>query len=68
MDVFDVTGAFDLALMDKELALSGKYDFITCIAFVVGGGIYRHDFVAKVLLKVSRVFDLIQVYRFHRSR
>jgi 6,7-dimethyl-8-ribityllumazine synthase len=47
VDVFDVPGAFELPLMAKELAESGVYSAIACAAFVVDGGIYRHDFVAQ---------------------
>jgi 6,7-dimethyl-8-ribityllumazine synthase len=32
------------------LALSGKYDEIAAAAFVVDGGIYRHDFVAQAVV------------------
>ena len=47
VDVFDVPGAFELPLMAQELAKSGKYSAMACAAFVVDGGIYRHDFVAQ---------------------
>ena len=47
VDVFDVPGAFELPLMAQELAKSGPYSAIACAAFVVDGGIYRHDFVAQ---------------------
>ncbi len=47
VDVFDVPGAFELPLMAQELAKSGQYSAIACAAFVVDGGIYRHDFVAQ---------------------
>ena len=47
VDVFYVPGAFELPLMAQELAKSGQYSAIACAAFVVDGGIYRHDFVAQ---------------------
>ena len=47
VDVFDVPGAFELPLMAQELAKSGHYSAMACAAFVVDGGIYRHDFVAQ---------------------
>lgn len=47
VDVFDVPGAFEMPLMARDLAASGQYHAITCAAFVVDGGIYRHDFVAQ---------------------
>ena len=46
VDVFDVPGAFEMPLMAQTLAKTGNYRAIICAAFVVDGGIYRHDFVA----------------------
>lgn len=48
--VYDVPGAFELPMMAQKLALTGRYDAIACAAFVVDGGIYRHDFVAKAVV------------------
>jgi 6,7-dimethyl-8-ribityllumazine synthase len=45
--VFDVPGAFELPLLAQKLAETGTYDAIAAAAFVVDGGIYRHDFVAQ---------------------
>jgi 6,7-dimethyl-8-ribityllumazine synthase len=50
VDVFDVPGAFELPLMAQRLARSGRYSAIACAAFVVDGGIYRHDFVAQTVV------------------
>lgn len=47
---FDVPGAFEMPLMAQKLARSGKYDAVVCAAFVVDGGIYRHDFVAAAVV------------------
>ncbi|WP_298840376.1 6,7-dimethyl-8-ribityllumazine synthase [uncultured Roseobacter sp.] len=47
VDVFDVPGAFEMPLMARDLAATGKYGAVICAAFVVDGGIYRHDFVAQ---------------------
>ena len=47
VDTFDVPGAFEMPLMARDLAASGQYDAVICAAFVVDGGIYRHDFVAQ---------------------
>lgn len=47
VDVFDVPGAFEMPLMARDLAASGRYAAVVCAAFVVDGGIYRHDFVAQ---------------------
>lgn len=49
-DVFDVPGAFEMPLRAKQLAQSGKYTAVICAAFVVDGGIYRHDFVAQAVV------------------
>ncbi|KIN62615.1 6,7-dimethyl-8-ribityllumazine synthase [Sulfitobacter noctilucicola] len=50
IDVFDVPGAFEMPLMAQKLAATGKYSAIVCAAFVVDGGIYRHDFVASAVV------------------
>ncbi|MEM9578425.1 MAG: 6,7-dimethyl-8-ribityllumazine synthase [Pseudomonadota bacterium] len=47
VDVYDVPGAFEMPLMARDLAASGQYAAVICAAFVVDGGIYRHDFVAQ---------------------
>lgn len=48
--MFDVPGAFEMPLLAKDLAQTGKYDAIAAAAFVVDGGIYRHDFVAQAVV------------------
>ncbi|WP_050604688.1 6,7-dimethyl-8-ribityllumazine synthase [Ruegeria sp. 6PALISEP08] len=50
VDVFDVPGAFEMPLLARDLAQTGKYAAVTCAAFVVDGGIYRHDFVAQAVV------------------
>lgn len=50
IDVFDVPGAFEMPLKAHQLAKTGKYDAVICAAFVVDGGIYRHDFVAAAVV------------------
>jgi len=50
VDVIDVPGAFELPLMAQKLASSGRYAAVVCAAFVVDGGIYRHDFVASAVV------------------
>ncbi len=47
VDTFDVPGAFEMPLMARDLAATGRYGAVICAAFVVDGGIYRHDFVAQ---------------------
>lgn len=50
VDVFDAPGAFEMPLLAQELAKTGKYAAVACAAFVVDGGIYRHDFVAQAVV------------------
>ncbi|TDT73822.1 6,7-dimethyl-8-ribityllumazine synthase [Litoreibacter halocynthiae] len=50
VDVFDVPGAFEMPLVARDLAASGKYGAVACAALVVDGGIYRHDFVAQAVV------------------
>lgn len=50
VDVFDVPGAFEMPLLAKKLAASGRYASVAAAAFVVDGGIYRHDFVAQAVV------------------
>ena len=47
VDVFDVPGAFEIPLMAQTLAKTGSYGAIIGAAFVVDGGIYRHEFVSQ---------------------
>jgi 6,7-dimethyl-8-ribityllumazine synthase len=50
VDVFDAPGAFELPLMARDIALSGNYAAIAAAAFIVDGGIYRHEFVARAVV------------------
>ncbi len=50
VDIFDVPGAFELPLLARDLARSGHYAAVAAAAFVVDGGIYRHDFVAQAVV------------------
>jgi 6,7-dimethyl-8-ribityllumazine synthase len=51
VDVYDVPGAFELPLMARDLANTGKYSAVVAAALVVDGGIYRHDFVAAAVVQ-----------------
>jgi len=51
VDLIHVPGAFEMPLMAKTLALSGRYGAVACAALVVDGGIYRHDFVAAAVVQ-----------------
>ena len=50
VDVFDVPGAFEMPLLARDLARTGRYAAVAAAAFVVDGGIYRHDFVAQAVV------------------
>ena len=50
VEVFDVPGAFEIPLQVRTLAKTGRYSAIVASAFVVDGGIYRHDFVAQTVV------------------
>lgn len=50
VEVHDVPGAFEMPLLARDLAASGKYAAVAAAAFVVDGGIYRHDFVAQAVV------------------
>lgn len=50
VDVFDVPGAFEMPLLARDLAASGRYGAVAAAALVVDGGIYRHDFVAQAVV------------------
>lgn len=48
--VFDVPGAFEMPFLAKKLAETHKFNAIVAAAWVVDGGIYRHDFVASAVV------------------
>ncbi|MEZ5777125.1 MAG: 6,7-dimethyl-8-ribityllumazine synthase [Paracoccaceae bacterium] len=50
VEVFDVPGAFEIPLLARSLARTGRYAAVIGAAFVVDGGIYRHDFVAATVV------------------
>lgn len=50
VDVFDVPGAFEMPLMARDLARTGRYAAVIAAALVVDGGVYRHDFVARAVV------------------
>jgi 6,7-dimethyl-8-ribityllumazine synthase len=47
---FETPGAFEIPLHAQMLARTGRYAAIVGAAFVVDGGIYRHDFVAQTVV------------------
>ena len=46
----EVPGAFEIPLMAKKLAESGKFDAIIGCAVIVNGGIYHHEFVSTAVV------------------
>ena len=50
IDVFEVPGAFEIPLHANLLASSGDFAAVVGSAFVVNGGIYRHEFVAQAVV------------------
>ena len=50
VDLFEVTGAFEIPLHAKRLAESGRYRAVVAAGLVVDGGIYRHEFVAEAVI------------------
>jgi 6,7-dimethyl-8-ribityllumazine synthase len=50
VELFEVPGALEIPLLAKQLAKSGRFGAIVAAAFVVDGGIYRHDFVAGTVV------------------
>ena len=50
VDIFDVPGAFEIPLQARSLARTGRYRAVVACAFVVDGGIYRHEFVAEAVV------------------
>ena len=47
---FNVPGAFEIPLLAKKLADTGRFDAIIACALVVNGGIYRHEFVSSAVI------------------
>ena len=50
IDTFTVPGAFEIPLHARQLAQSGRYAAVVACAFVVDGGIYRHEFVSDAVI------------------
>ena len=47
---FETPGAFEIPLHAQTMARTGRYAAIVGAAFVVNGGIYRHEFVAETVV------------------
>ena len=50
VELFEVPGSFEIPLQAKLLAAKGRYVAIVGSGFVVDGGIYRHEFVARAVI------------------
>jgi 6,7-dimethyl-8-ribityllumazine synthase len=50
VDVIEVPGSFEIPLQAKLLARTGRFEAIVASGFVVDGGIYRHEFVARAVI------------------
>jgi len=50
IETIKVPGSFEIPLMIKDLAKSGKYVAFVAMGLVVNGGIYRHEFVASAVI------------------
>jgi 6,7-dimethyl-8-ribityllumazine synthase len=48
---FETPGAFEIPLHAQTLARTGRYAAVVGAAFVVDGGIYRHEFVAETVVR-----------------
>lgn len=51
VDVFKVPGAFEIPLLAKKAAHSGKYDAIICLGAVIRGATPHFDYVAAEVSK-----------------
>ena len=58
VEVFNVPGAFDIPLLAKQLSRSNRFDAIVASAFVVDGGIYRHEFVSATVVDALMAIQL----------
>jgi 6,7-dimethyl-8-ribityllumazine synthase len=50
IEVIEVPGSFEIPLQAQRAAASGRYAAIVAAGFVVDGGIYRHEFVARAVI------------------
>lgn len=48
--VHEVPGSFEIPLLAQHLTASGRWDAVVAAGFVVDGGIYRHDFIARAVI------------------
>jgi 6,7-dimethyl-8-ribityllumazine synthase len=58
LNCFEVPGAYEIPLQAKLLAKSGHFSAVVAAAFVVDGGIYRHEFVASTVVNALMTVQL----------
>jgi len=51
IDIFKVPGAFEIPLLTKKVAGSGKYDAVICLGAVIRGATPHFDYVANEVSK-----------------
>ncbi|MCX7760976.1 MAG: 6,7-dimethyl-8-ribityllumazine synthase [Hydrogenothermaceae bacterium] len=51
IEVYKVPGSFEIPLMAKKLAKSGKYDAVICLGAVIRGATPHFDYVANEVTK-----------------
>jgi 6,7-dimethyl-8-ribityllumazine synthase len=51
IDTFKVPGAFEIPLVAKKVALSGRYDAVICLGAVIRGATPHFDYVASEVSK-----------------
>ncbi len=51
IDVFKVPGAFEIPLIAKQVAISGRYDAVICLGAVIRGATPHFDYVANEVSK-----------------
>ncbi len=50
VEIHGVPGSFEIPLLAKRLAGTGRYAAIVASGLIVDGGIYRHEFVAHAVI------------------
>ena len=58
IDVAWVPGAFEIPLIAKKMAKSGKYDAVICLGAVIRGATSHYDYVCNEVSKVIATVSL----------
>ena len=59
-----VPGAFEIPVIAKKMAMSGKYDAVICLGAVIRGATSHYDLVCNEAAKGLQVYHLNQGYRY----